>query len=92
MVSQFPSALLDFAVRSGLPRDDRPILRELQDLLREEWTRGLQILRRHEAHGVENGVLVPGARGLLRRLKGAGGAGIKCALVSNNSHETDRVL
>lgn len=41
---------------------------------------------------MENGALVPGARGLLRRLKGAGGAGIKCALVSNNLRETDRVL
>jgi len=34
-------------------------------------------------------VLAPGARGLLRQLKGAG---IKCALVSNNPRETDRVL
>ncbi len=49
----------------------------------------LWILRRHEAHGVEKGVLVPGARGFLRQLKGAG---IKCALVSNNSRKTDRVL
>lgn len=66
----------------GLPRDDKPILHHLQNLPREERTRGLRILKRHEAHGVENGVLVPGARGLLRQLKGAG---IKCALVSNNS-------
>lgn len=29
---------------------------------------------------------------LLCRLKGAGRAGIKCALVSNNSRKTDRVL
>ena len=41
---------------------------------------------------MENGALVPGTRGLLRQLKGAGGAGIKCALVSHNSRETDRVL
>ena len=50
---------------------------------------GLRILRRHEAHGVEDGSLVPGARGSLRRLKGAG---IECVLVSSNSRETDRVL
>ena len=50
---------------------------------------GLRILRRHEAHNVEDGALVPGARGLLHQLKGAGS---KCAPGSNNSRKTDRVL
>jgi len=37
----------------------------------------------------KTGALVPGTRGSLRQLKGAGS---KCAPGSNNSRETDRVL
>ncbi len=69
----------------GLPVDGRSIYMQLMDLTSQEQGRGIQILERHEALGVENGTLVPGTEELLRCLKDAG---VKCALITNNSRRS----
>ncbi len=68
----------------GLPLDSRPILHHLKEMPPKARNRGLSILEKHEALGVSNGALIPGAHELLRFLKARQ---IKCALVSNNSRQ-----
>jgi HAD superfamily hydrolase (TIGR01549 family) len=73
-----------------LPVDGRPIYMQLMDLPPQERGRGIQILERYEALGVENGTLVPGTEELLRSLRDAR---VKCALITNNSRRSvERVL
>ncbi len=69
----------------GLPVDGRSIYMQLMDLAPQEQGRGIQILECHEALGIEKGTLVPGTEELLRCLKDAG---VKCALITNNSRRS----
>ena len=73
-----------------LPVDGRPIYMQLMEMPLKERARGIRILERHEALGVENGALVPGTEELLQYLRDAH---VKCALVTNNSRRSvERVL
>ncbi len=74
----------------GVPVDGRPIYKQLMDMSSQERVRGIRILERHEALGVENGTLAPGTRELLQLLHVAH---VKCALITNNSRRSvERVL
>jgi len=69
----------------GWPYVVRSIYMQLMDLTPQEQGRGIRILERHETLGVENGTLIPGTEELLRYLKDAG---VKCALITNNSRRS----
>jgi len=74
----------------GLARDGRSILAQLADAPPEVRRRALETLHRVEAHGAENGRLMPGAPELLELLRGHC---VRCALITNNSRRSaDTVL
>lgn len=74
----------------GILADGQPIYEQLKALEPQERARGIAILERHEALGVENGRLIPGTEDLLQSLHNAE---VKCALITNNSRRSaDLVL
>jgi phosphoglycolate phosphatase len=73
----------------GIPADGRPIYEQLKALEPQGRARGIAILERHEALGVKNGRLIPGTEDLLQSLHNAG---VKSALVTNNSRRSVDVV
>lgn len=76
---------LDLRKRIGLPRDGRPILKQLEDVDPEVRRLGTAILVDAERRGAREGRLIPGAIELLRCFRRHG---VSCALVTNNSRDS----
>jgi HAD superfamily hydrolase (TIGR01549 family) len=83
----FDSGIDFLAIRQRLelPRNGLPILDQLQKLSPERRARGIELLHEAEAQGAANGTLIPGASDLLTWLSKAG---VRCALVTNNSRRS----
>jgi len=66
----------------GVPSEARTIISHLSSVSPEERARGMALLERYEALGVETGCAMPGAAELLAFLRGRG---VTTVLVTNNS-------
>lgn len=80
---------LAIRARLGLPQNGMPILDQLRTSSPEIRARGIELLHSAEAEGAVNGQLIPGTIELLAWLRVRG---IRCALITNNSHSSVEIV